>query len=37
VSLESDGVFGDDGGVHELAAMSGDNTAGWAALLNVTV
>jgi protocatechuate 3,4-dioxygenase beta subunit len=37
VSLETDGVFGDDGGVHELAALSGDNAAGWAALLTVTV
>jgi protocatechuate 3,4-dioxygenase beta subunit len=37
VSLEGDNVFSDDGAVHQLATMSGDNAAGWNAQLIVTV
>lgn len=37
VSLDSDNVFGDDGAVHQMATMSGDNAAGWVADLTVTV
>lgn len=35
VSLQSDNVFGNDGGVHQLATMSGDNASGYAAFLEV--
>lgn len=37
VSLDSDNVFGDDGGAIELATASGDNTAGWTVALGVRV
>ncbi|WP_285138016.1 3,4-dioxygenase subunit beta [Microbacterium sp. lyk4-40-TSB-66] len=37
VSLESDNVFGDDGGALELATTAGDNTAGWTVALGVRV
>jgi protocatechuate 3,4-dioxygenase beta subunit len=37
VGIESDGVFGDDGAVHELPTMTGSATAGFTAALNVTV
>jgi protocatechuate 3,4-dioxygenase beta subunit len=37
VSLESDNVFGDDGGVHQLATMSGSVPAGYTAALTVGV
>jgi len=37
ISLATDNVFGDDGGVHQIAAVSGDNTAGWTARLTVPV
>ncbi|AOX44769.1 3,4-dioxygenase subunit beta [Microbacterium sp. BH-3-3-3] len=37
VSLDSDNVFGDDGGALELATASGDNTAGWTVALGVRV
>jgi protocatechuate 3,4-dioxygenase beta subunit len=37
VSLDSDNVFGDDGGALELATTSGDNTAGWTVSLGVRV
>jgi protocatechuate 3,4-dioxygenase beta subunit len=37
MSLTSDNVFGDDGGVHELATMTGDATNGYAASLLVGV
>lgn len=37
VSLDSDNVFGDDGGALELASASGDNTAGWIVALGVRV
>ena len=37
VSLDSDNVFGDDGGVLELASTSGDNTSGWTVSLGVRV
>lgn len=37
VSLDSDNVFGDDGGTLELATASGDNTAGWTVALGVRV
>lgn len=37
VSLASDNVFGDDGGVLELATTSGDNGTGWTVSLGVRV
>ncbi|KSU54421.1 intradiol ring-cleavage dioxygenase [Microbacterium enclense] len=37
VSLDSDNVFGDDGGALELATTSGDNAAGWTVSLGVRV
>lgn len=37
VSLESDNVFGDDGGALELATATGDNTTGWTVALGVRV
>ena len=37
VSLERDNVFGDDGGVHQLATMSGSVTAGYTAALTIAV
>lgn len=37
ISLSSDGVFGEDGAVHQLAAMSGDNSSGYTATLSVGV
>ncbi len=37
VSLERDGVFGDDGGVHELGAISGDVASGLTVTLAVNV
>lgn len=36
-TLQSDMVFGDDGGIHQLATMSGSASAGYTAGLNVTV
>lgn len=36
-TLQSDMVFGDDGGIHQLATMSGSVSAGYTAGLNVTV
>lgn len=36
-SLTSDMVFGDDGGVHQLATMSGSVSSGYAASLTVGV
>jgi protocatechuate 3,4-dioxygenase beta subunit len=36
-TLKSDNVFGDDGGIYQLAAMSGSVAAGYAAGLNVPV
>ena len=35
LSLETDNVFRDDGGVHQLATMSGSNDVGWTAHLTV--
>ena len=37
VSLTDDNVFGDDGGAHQLAAVTGDVTAGFAVGLTVPV
>ena len=37
VSLEGDNVFGDDGGVRQLATMSGSVTSGYTAALTVGV
>jgi protocatechuate 3,4-dioxygenase beta subunit len=37
LSLESDSVFRDDAGVHQLATMSGDNGRGWTADLTIGV
>jgi protocatechuate 3,4-dioxygenase beta subunit len=36
-TLKSDNVFGDDGGIHQLATMSGAVPGGYTAGLNVTV
>ena len=36
-SLASDNVFGDDGGIHQLASMSGDASSGYTAALTVGV
>lgn len=36
-TLQSDNVFGDDGGIYQLATMSGSVAAGYSAALNVTV
>jgi protocatechuate 3,4-dioxygenase beta subunit len=36
-SLQSDNVFRDDGGIHQLATMTGSAAAGYTAGLNVTV
>jgi protocatechuate 3,4-dioxygenase beta subunit len=36
-TLKSDNVFGDDGGIYQLATMSGSVSAGYTAALNVTV
>jgi protocatechuate 3,4-dioxygenase beta subunit len=36
-SLTSDMVFGDDGGIHQLASMSGDVAKGYAAALTIGV
>lgn len=37
ISLQSDNVFGDDGGIHQIATMSGSVGAGYAAALTVGV
>jgi len=37
VSLASDNVFGDDGGIHQLATMTGSPTSGYAATLTIGV
>ena len=37
VSLAGDMVFGDDGGVHQIATMSGDATKGYTAALAIGV
>lgn len=37
VSLASDNVFGDDGGIHQIASMSGSPTAGYTAALTIGV
>ncbi|GAA5015586.1 intradiol ring-cleavage dioxygenase [Terrabacter aeriphilus] len=37
VSLARDNVFGDDGGVHQLATMSGDASSGYTAALTIGV
>lgn len=36
-TLQSDNVFGDDGGIYQLATMTGSATAGYTAALNVTI
>lgn len=36
-TLQSDNVFGDDGGIYQLAAMTGSAAAGYTAGLNVTI
>jgi protocatechuate 3,4-dioxygenase beta subunit len=36
-TLQSDNVFGDDGGIYQLAAMTGSASAGYTAGLNVTI
>lgn len=36
-TLQSDNVFGDDGGIYQLAAMSGSVSGGYTAGLNVTI
>jgi protocatechuate 3,4-dioxygenase beta subunit len=37
VSLQRDNVFGDDGGVHQLATMSGSASTGYAAALTIGI
>jgi protocatechuate 3,4-dioxygenase beta subunit len=37
ISLQSDNVFGDDGGIHQLATMSGSVDAGYTASLTIGV
>ena len=37
VSLQSDNVFGDDGGIHQIATMSGSVAAGYTASLTIGV
>jgi len=37
VSLQRDNVFGDDGGIHQLATMSGSATSGYTAALTIGV
>ncbi len=37
VSLQSDLVFGDDGGIYELATVDGDNDAGYSTVLEVGI
>lgn len=37
LSLTTDGVFGDDGGVHQLATVTGDTASGYTAALTVPV
>jgi protocatechuate 3,4-dioxygenase beta subunit len=37
VSLAGDNVFGDDGGIHQLASMSGDADSGYTAALTIGV
>jgi protocatechuate 3,4-dioxygenase beta subunit len=37
LSLQSDNVFGDDGGVHQLATVTGDNASGYTAFLEVGI
>jgi len=37
VSLAGDNVFGDDGGIHQVATMSGDVTSGYVAALTIGV
>ena len=37
VSLQRDNVFGSDGGVHQLATMSGSTASGYSAALTIGV
>jgi protocatechuate 3,4-dioxygenase beta subunit len=37
VSLAGDNVFGDDGGIHQLATMSGDPAGGYTAALTIGI
>jgi protocatechuate 3,4-dioxygenase beta subunit len=37
VSLQSDNVFGDDGGIHQIASMSGSTAEGYTAALTIGV
>lgn len=37
VSLSRDNVFGDDGGIHQIASMSGDAASGYTAALTIGV
>ena len=36
-SLAGDNVFGDDGGIHQIATMSGDASSGYTAALTIGV
>jgi protocatechuate 3,4-dioxygenase beta subunit len=36
-TLQSDNVFGDDGGIHQIASMTGSAAAGYSAGLNLTI
>jgi len=37
LTLDSDNVFGNDGGIHQLATVSGDNASGYTSFLEVGV
>jgi protocatechuate 3,4-dioxygenase beta subunit len=37
VTLASDGVFGEDGGIHQIATMTGSASAGYTAALTIGV
>ena len=37
VSLQTDNVFGNDAGIHQIATMSGDVSSGYTAALTIGV
>ena len=37
MTLTSDNVFGDDGGIHQLATVTGDTSSGFVANLTIGV
>ena len=36
-SLSSDNAFGNDGGIHQIATMSGDTASGYTAALTISI